>query len=145
MDNISLRGVMLILPLSLALAACHHIPPPPVLPTLGQQMAILDAQANALAETRYPVRRPGSVLPAEMEKPVSWHWTGTLRDGLSMVAGQTGYHLIMDDTGPGPVVAIHETNATQASLIDELNLAAGPRYSVYIDVPTREIRVSYHG
>ncbi|WP_025827350.1 DotD/TraH family lipoprotein [Acetobacter okinawensis] len=108
-------------------------------------MAILDAQANALAETRYPVRRPGSVLPAEMEKPVSWHWTGTLRDGLSMVAGQTGYHLIMDDTGPGPVVAIHETNATQASLIDELNLAAGPRYSVYIDVPTREIRVSYHG
>lgn len=129
--------------LPVALAACHHPPPPQ--PTLGQQMAILDGQANALAQTRYPVRRPGSVLPAELENPVSWHWSGTLRDGLSQIAGQIGYLLIMDDTGSGPVVAIHETNATQASLIDELALAAGPRYSVDIDVPTHEIRVSHHG
>lgn len=124
-----------------ALAACHH-PPPPQLP-LGQQMAILDAQANALAATRYPVRRPGSVLPAELERPVTWHWSGTLRDGLSQIARQIGYRLIMDDTGP--VVAIHETSATEASLIDELSVAAGPRYSVDIDVPTHEIRVSHHG
>jgi defect-in-organelle-trafficking protein DotD len=108
-------------------------------------MAILDAQANALAATRYPVRRPGSVLPAELEKPVRWHWSGTLRDGLGQIASQIGYRLIMDDTGPGPLVAINETNATQASLIDELSLAAGPRYSVNIDVPTHEIRVSHHG
>ena len=132
---------MLLAPI--ALAACHH-PPPPQL-TLGQQMAILDAQANALAATRYPVRRPGSVLPAELERPVSWHWSGTLRDGLGEIARQIGYHLIMDDTGPGPVVAIHETTATEASLIDELSLAAGPRYHVDIDVPTHEIRVSRHG
>ena len=124
-----------------ALAACHH-PPPPQIP-FGQQMAILDAQANALAATRYPVRRPGSVLPAELERPVTWHWSGTLRDGLSQIASQIGYRLIMDDTGP--VVAIHETTATEASLIDELSLAAGPRYSVDIDVPTHEIRVSHHG
>lgn len=124
----------------LALAACHHPPPPQ--PTLGQQMAILDAQANALAQTRYPVRRPGSVLPPELARPVSWHWTGTLRDGLGEIARQIGYHLIMDDIGP--VVAIRETTATEASLIDELSLAAGPRYSVDIDVPTHEIRVSRH-
>jgi defect-in-organelle-trafficking protein DotD len=124
-----------------ALAACHH-PPPPQIP-FGQQMAILDAQANALAATRYPVRRPGSVLPAELERPVTWHWSGTLRDGLGQIASQIGYRLIMDDTGP--VVAIHETTATEASLIDELSLAAGPRYSVDIDVPTHEIRVSHHG
>lgn len=132
---------MLLAPI--ALAACHH-PPPPQIP-FGQQMAILDAQANALAATRYPVRRPGSVLPAELERPVSWHWSGTLRDGLGEIASQIGYHLIMDDTGPGPVVAIRETTATEASLIDELSLAAGPRYHVDIDVPTHEIRVSHHG
>lgn len=132
---------MLLIPL--ALAACHHPPPPQ--PTLGQQMAILDAQANALAQTRYPVRRPASVLPAELERPVSWHWSGTLRDGLRQIASQIGYRLIMDDTGPGPVVVIREATATQARLIDELNLAAGPRYSVNIDVPTHEIRVSHHG
>ncbi|WP_025860501.1 DotD/TraH family lipoprotein [Acetobacter papayae] len=132
---------MLLAPI--ALAACHH-PPPPQIP-FGQQMAILDAQANALAATRYPVRRPGSVLPAELERPVSWHWSGTLRDGLGEIASQIGYHLIMDDTGPGPVVAIRETTATEASLIDELSLAAGPRYRVDIDVPTHEIRVSHHG
>ena len=124
-----------------ALAACHR-PPPPQIP-FGQQMAILDAQANALAATRYPVRRPGSVLPAELERPVTWHWSGTLRDGLGQIASQIGYRLIMDDAGP--VVAIHETSATEASLIDELSLAAGPRYSVDIDVPTHEIRVSHHG
>ncbi|MFT8933147.1 MAG: DotD/TraH family lipoprotein [Acetobacter syzygii] len=132
---------MLILPL--ALAACHRPPPPQ--PTLGQQMATLDAQANVLAVTRYPVRRPGSVLPAELEKPVSWHWTGTLRDGLSHVASQIGYRLIMDDIGPGPVVAIHQTNTTQALLIDGLSLAAGPSYVVDINIPTHEIRVSRHG
>lgn len=133
---------MLILPL--ALAACHR-PPPPQHPTLGQQMATLDAQANALAETRYPVRRPGSVLPAELEKPVSWHWTGTLRNGLRQIASQIGYRLIMGDTGPGPVVAINQTNTTQARLIDALSLAAGPSYVVDINIPTHEIRVSRHG
>lgn len=126
------------------LLACSA-PPRPQAPPLSQQMATLLGSMDRIGLVRFPLVRPGSVLPAEFNRPVSWHWSGTLEQGVSEIARQVGYRADVANTTSGPIIAISEDNATEATLLDELSAASNPTAEVDVDIPAHVIRIIRHG
>lgn len=144
MNSVSsfLRPALMLLAPLLACSA----PPRPQAPPLSQQMATLLGSMDRIGLVRFPLVRPGSVLPAEFNRPVRWHWSGTLEQGVSEIARQVGYSAeVGDATGSGPAITISEDNATEATLLDELSAASNPTAEVDVDIPAHLIRIIRHG
>ena len=131
---------------ALALAACsgHPAAPPPTTPTTAQEMSGLLETMDGLGQIRFPMVRPGSVLPAEMNRPMSWHWSGPLDDAVSILARRVGYAAVTPAPAHAITVRVDDDNTTAGRLFDHLAAGADPRAEIDIDVPRHTIRIICH-
>lgn len=135
-----------LLALAPALTACggHRTAAPPATPTMAQEMSGLLETMDGLGQIRFPMARPGSVLPAEMNRPMSWHWSGRLDDGVRLLAGRVGYSVITPPAAHAITVRVDDDNTTAGRLFDHLAASADPRAEIDIDVPRHTIRIICH-
>ncbi|MBB2156614.1 DotD/TraH family lipoprotein [Gluconacetobacter diazotrophicus] len=122
------------------LTGCSSSPPPPVEQPITQDMNLVLSALDAHAAVRFPMLRSGSVLPAEMNRPVDWHWSGHITDGVRLIATKVGYTAIVPERNDGPVVSIDRENVPIHSVLDELAAAAGTRMTIEVDIPSHVIR-----
>ncbi|ETC99463.1 hypothetical protein P792_03200 [Asaia sp. SF2.1] len=95
---------------------------------------------------RYPMSRPEGVRASELQKPVSWHWHGTLTNAVAAIAANIGWRY--EASAPpvrDPVISIDLDHVTTGDLLDEID-AAGRAYAhVQADLQTHTIRIAWHG
>lgn len=97
-----------------------------------------------MGQVRFPMLRPGSVLPAEMNRPMRWDWTGSLDAGVRQIASMVGYKVLSTPVDHSPLVSIHRTHATAGELINELAAAGNPEWDVDVDTLHHTIRINQH-
>lgn len=90
------------------------------------------------------MQRPGSVLPAEMNKPLRWVWTGPLDEGVRLIARTVGYSVLSNPISDSPIVSIHHASSTAGELLNQLAAAGNPDMEVDIDILHHSIRVYRH-
>jgi defect in organelle trafficking protein DotD len=112
----------------------------PITQDMRQVLSALDAHAAV----RFPMVRAGSVLPAEMKRPVDWHWTGPADEAVRIIAARVGYSAVVPSPSHGPIVSIDRDDAPISSLLDEIASAAGERMSIEVDVVSHIIRVVWN-
>lgn len=131
-------GVPLIL--IAALTACAP-EPPPVHP-FDQDMNHILGALDQTGAVRFPMVREGSVLPAEMNRPVNWRWQGPLDEGVRLVAKEAGYQVDIPACSTFPTITIDQSNATLGSLLDEMASASSQAAVISVDVPHHAIRIT---
>lgn len=113
-------------------------------PSVSLEMSTLLSRMDTLGQVRFPMLRPGSVLPAEMNRPLRWEWTGTVDDGVRLIAQIVGYTVISSPVPNCPVVSIHQSQTTAGELINQLAAAGNPELDVDVDILHHTIRINQH-
>ena len=88
----------------------------------------------------------GPVVPAELQKVVTFVWTGTLEDGVRKLAGNVGYAVTVVPPPRGqPAMQVGvRTDAVPAiEAFRALGDAAGKRAEVRVDPALRQVEVVY--
>lgn len=94
--------------------------------------------------------RPATALPApvpaELQRPMTWAWSGPLDAGVKVLADRVGYRLVVTASpGTAPVeVAVSRRDARLLDLFEALGTAAGTRATVIVDPDHRQVEVRYH-
>ena len=85
-------------------------------------------------------------VPAELQRPVTWAWSGPLDAGAKALADRVGYRLVVTaspETAPVDV-AVSRRDARILDLFEALGNAAGTRATVIVDPDHRQVEVRYH-
>lgn len=125
------------------LASCSAPPPPAAVP-IAQDMGHVLRGFDGIGAVRFPMVRAGSVLPAELQRPMSWHWNGPADQAVRILAARIGYAADVIGHSPAPVVIFDIEGGTAASIVDEMAAALENRASIAVDVPHHLIRVDWH-
>ncbi|GBQ91180.1 hypothetical protein AA0535_2230 [Asaia krungthepensis NRIC 0535] len=88
--------------------------------------------------------RAGSVLPGELQRPMSWHWNGPVDRAVQILAARIGYAADVAGRSTAPIVIFDIERGTAASILDEMAAALENRASIAVDVPHHLIRVDWH-
>ncbi|MFT8828154.1 DotD/TraH family lipoprotein [Acetobacter syzygii] len=134
---------LIILLTSLPLGGCgHHSETLKSSPAFSLEMRSLLNRMDHIGQVRFPMLRPGSVLPSEMNRPMCWDWSGSVDDGIRQIARQVGYTVISPPLRGGRTISIHEDHATAGELINQIAAAANPYLNVDVDILNHTIRVT---
>jgi defect in organelle trafficking protein DotD len=139
------------------LAGCAGVTPvPPDVATTGMPNSELALQKSmsdvhaAMAELSglgvAPASSQPPVVAAELDRPVSLNWSGTLDAGVKTIADRIGYRMTV--TAPQPcqplVVAVNVTNVTALAAFQALGGAAGTAATVVVDQQHHLVEVDHH-
>ena len=130
------------LPVAVLLAGCssgQERQPQPVAQGMAHVLAALDTAGSV----RFPMVRSGSVLPAELERPMSWHWQGPLDRAVRIMATRLNYTAIVPPANKVPLVNIDRSNSTAAGLLDELAAASDEQARIDVDVIHHTIQITW--
>ena len=94
---------------------------------------------------RFPLVRPGSVLPPEMGQPVSWYWDGPVDQAVRLLAKRLGYAIAIPPNPHPPLIAIDQDDTTMGALLDEVAAAADGQAEIDVDVLHHVIEVQWNG
>lgn len=125
------------------LVGCMTPPTPPAEP-IAQDMGHVLRGLDTIGAMRFPMVRDGSVLPAELQRPMSWTWRGPVDQAVKILAERIGYGTVVADKPDVPPVAFSVDHGTAASILDEMASGLENRASITIDVPQHLIRVDWH-
>ena len=143
-----------------SLAACGGVPnvgadvamagmPNPEL-ALRESMRAVDAEMGKLGGLRLASAAgpaaTGPVVPAELQKVVTFIWTGTLEGGVRKLATDVGYavSVVPPPRGLAPVqVGIRTAAVPVIKAFQALGAAAGTRAEVRVDPALRQVQVLY--
>ena len=97
------------------------------------------ASLPAVGSSRNPI-------PAELQRPVTWAWSGPLDAGVKALADHVGYRLVVTASpGAAPVnVAVNMQDARILDLFEALGNAAGAQATVIVDPDHRQVEVRHH-
>lgn len=143
MPTLPSRHHGVLLTTGLILSACAPHAPPPA-PSVDQGMTHILSALDQTGAVRFPMVREGSVLPSEMNRPVSWHWEGPLDQGVRILAARAGYRTDIPSHTAPPVIRIDRDDTTLGGLFDELAAASASTARIEIDVPDHTIRILWH-
>lgn len=130
---------------ALFLGACQHKPVPDAHhQAVSLEMSNLLGRMDTLGQVRFPMQRPDSVLPSEMNRPLRWDWTGSLDEGVRQIARTVGYNVLSKPIPDSPIVSIHQASSTAGELLNQLAAAGNPDMEVDIDILHHSIRVYRH-
>jgi len=115
---------------------------------LRESMRLVDAEMGKLGTMGpAPVERVvGPVLPGELQKVVTFSWTGTLEEGVRTLAESVGYAVAVAPPPPGqaPVqVGLVTGQVPIIQAFQALGNAAGARATVRVDPVRRQVDVIY--
>jgi defect in organelle trafficking protein DotD len=114
---------------------------------LQQSMQQVDAEMAELGQLS-PANAQDlpPVIPAELQRVVSFEWTGPLDQGAAKLAASIGYTFYMTaPASPPPIdVAIRMSSVTAYQVFESLGAAAGTRATVAVDPLHHQVQVIYH-
>jgi len=116
---------------------------------LRDSMRLVDAEMGklgGLAPTP-PPSAAGPVVPGELQKVVTFTWTGSLEDGVRQLAGNVGYAVTIVPAPPGQApaaVSVATGPVPVVQAFQALGDAAGARATVRVDPARRQVEVLYH-
>ena len=143
------------------LAGCAHVTsiPPDVDATgmpnaelaLDRSMARVDAAMRTLGGTGASYNPPSpplatTLVPAELQRPVTFAWSGPIDAGVKALADRIGYRLVITRPSNAPPVdvAINMTDVPIVRLFEALGEAAGSRATVIVTPNLRQVDVKHH-
>ena len=89
-----------------------------------------------------------AVVPAELQRPISFAWSGSLDTGVKALADRVGYKFFVTrpaNAAPVPVaVAVNMTDASAMDLFRALGNAAGNQATVIVDPDNHQVVVRYN-
>ena len=115
---------------------------------LRDSMRLVDAELSKLGVmTPTPLgRSQGPVVPGELQRLVTFDWSGSLEDGVRKLAGNVGYVVAIEPPPPwkGSVQVAVATGALPIiNAFRALGEAAGARAMVRVDPARRQVDVVY--
>ncbi|WP_215767227.1 DotD/TraH family lipoprotein [Gluconobacter cerinus] len=125
------------------LCACSEQTQPPVHP-YDQNMNHILSALDQIGAVRFPLVRAGSVLPAEMNRPVRWQWQGPLDEGVRLIATQVGYQTDIPPCASPPIIEVDQKTTTLGRLLDEMAAASSGHADIWVDIPHHVIRISWN-
>lgn len=88
------------------------------------------------------------VVPAELQRPETFAWSGPIDIGAKALADKVGYRLVVTQTIAGPsqpiLVSVNMANARLVDDFEALGTAAGPRATVIVDPLRHTVEVQHH-
>lgn len=116
--------------------------------TIPQQMHHISLALEKAGHPSYPMARPGTVLPLELQRPASWHWKGPLTEAIAILGGEVGYVPSVPTRPSGtrdPIIAIDLDDVTLGDLIAEAADAGADSADITTDTEAHTIRIQWHG
>ncbi len=122
---------------------------------LQRSMDRVDAAMRALGGMNVATQ-PGEpspvAIPAELQRPVSFAWSGPIDAAAKALADRIGYRLVVTSDGsPGKpasllpvVVSVNKTNVRIVEVFQALGDSAGPKATVIVDPDHRQVDVQHH-
>lgn len=143
--------------LAALLAGCANLPPvgtdvaTPGMPNpelaLQNSMATVQTalyQLDGLSARPAVAQRP--IMPAELNRPISLAWHGTLDEGVQALAARVGYRMyVWAPKNSRPLVVwVNVSNVTALDAFQALGRAAGRAATVYVDPQHQQVQVVHH-
>lgn len=115
---------------------------------LRDSVRLVDAEMGKLGVmTPTPLSRgAGPVVPGELQRVVTFSYTGSLEDGVRQLAGNVGYTVAVSPppSGQAPAqVAVATGTVPIIQAFQALGEAAGTRAMVTVDPARRQVDVTY--
>ena len=116
---------------------------------LQRSMDRADAAMRDLGSRGLAVRAVASspsIIPAELQRPETFAWSGPIDAGAKALADRIGYRLIVTAPAkPAPVlVSVNMRNVRILDLFEALGTSAGAQATVIVDPDHRLIQVQHH-
>ncbi len=89
---------------------------------------------------------PAAVVPAELQRPQSFAWSGPIDAGAKALADRIGYRLVVtapQDAVP-VIVAVNLADVPALDLFKALGAAAGTQATVVVDPRRHQVQVQHH-
>jgi len=88
------------------------------------------------------------IVPAELQRPETFAWSGPIDVGVKALADKIGYRLVVTQTIAGPsqpiLVSVNTANARIVDAFEALGTAAGPKATVIVDPVHHTVEVQHH-
>ena len=87
-----------------------------------------------------------AIVPAELNRPVSFAWSGPIDAGAKALADRIGYRLVVSKpANPRPIiVAVNRRDVPILDLFEALGVAAGSQATVIVDPDHHQVDVQHH-
>lgn len=87
-----------------------------------------------------------SIIPAELQRPETFAWSGPIDVGAKALADRIGYRLVVTaPEKPVPVVvSVNLRNVRILDLFEALGTSAGTQATVIVDPDRRQVQVQHH-
>ena len=108
--------------------------------------AMRDLGGRSIASRSYAATRAPAVIPAELQRPETFAWSGPIDVGAKALADRIGYRLVVSaPDGAVPVlVAVNMKDVRILDLFQALGTAAGTQATVIVDPDLRQVQVDHH-
>lgn len=134
------------------LSSCTHKATAPDVETEGlanpevQLQRTLSRVAKATADLHATRAGERPAVPAELQRPLTWRWSGTLDEGGRLLAQQIGYAFTAPDPGPAlPAVHVDARGMPVLDVLRAFGSQAGDRATVVVDPERRIVEVHRNG
>jgi defect in organelle trafficking protein DotD len=112
--------------------------------TLDQVNADM-TQIGAMQPASYTATAPTPVVPAELEKPVQFVWSGPLDAGVKKLAGSIGYSVtVSGPQNPQPLNVAVNVSGQVLAAFQALGSQAGAIATVEVDPLHHQVEVVHH-
>ena len=87
-----------------------------------------------------------AIVPAELQRPLSFTWSGPIDTGAKALADRIGYKLVVTKpANPMPItVGVNMTDASAVDLFRAMGEAAGNQATVIVDPDHQQVLVQHH-
>jgi len=138
----------------LILAGCSATPERPTIETAGmanpevalqRSISRVDAAMATLGGMTVARNIQSTVVPAELQKPVSLKWSGPLDEAAKALSKQVGYRFVSNGQASTPVIVTLEVVSQPIiNLFKSLGSQAGSRATVTVDAQNHLVEVRYN-
>ena len=116
---------------------------------LDRSIDRVDAAMRALGGTGASYNPPSpfpALVPAELQRPVTFAWSGPIDAGAKALADRIGYRVVITRPSNAPPVdvAVNMTDVPIVRLFEALGEAAGARATVIVNPNLRQVDVQHH-
>ena len=110
--------------------------------------AMRDLGGRNVAFRSFSTSPTAPIVPAELQRPETFAWSGPIDIGAKALADKIGYRLVVTQTIAGPsqpiLVSVNTANACIVDAFEALGTAAGPKATVIVDPVRHTVEVQHH-
>lgn len=113
---------------------------------LQRSLARVDSDMGHLGSMSVTRPTAETIVPAELQQPMNWSWSGPIDQGARALAKKIGYQFVATQPEkPQPIiVTVSKADATVLEMFQALGASAGTRALVTVDPYHHQVRVDHH-